>query len=102
MTLLITVLAAAVTTIVWYMKDNGNMKLGALCLIYWGASVMWFVDAVAEYIEEPTQYFTPAVQDMLNDTFLGLSAVTLGLVIWLVILLIKDPSGKIRKILSSK
>ena len=98
MTLLITVFAAAAATIVWYNTDK-ERKLGMLALMYWGASLMWFVDAVAEYIELGAEYFTPAPMDMLNDAFLGLSVVALGLVIWIVALLIKDPKGKISSIL---
>ena len=96
MTLLITIFAAIIATVVWYVKEN-DMKLGALCLMYWGASIMWFVDAVVEYLEIGAEYFTPAAEDMLNDSYLGLSVVALGLIIWLVILLIKDPKGKIKK-----
>lgn len=95
MTLLITVFAAITATIVWYLTDS-NMRLGTLCLIYWGASLMWLVDAVREYIEIGAEYFTPAAADMLNDAYLGLSVAALGLIIWLVIVLIKDPKGKIR------
>ena len=62
-----------------------------------GASLMWFVDAVVEYIELGAEYFTPAPADMLNDTFLGLSVVAFGLIIWLVILLVKDPLMVVRK-----
>ena len=39
---------------------------------------------------------------MLNDAFLGLSVVALALVVWLVILLIKDPKGSVRKALMRK
>ena len=99
MTLLITVFAAIAATVVWYVSDN-NMKLGTLCLMYWGASLMWLVDAVAEYIEMGAEYFAPSADDMLNDSYLGLSVVALGLVIWLVIVLVKDPKGKIRDLLS--
>lgn len=99
MTLLITVFAAVITTIIWYKNAESDMKLGTLCLMYWGASLMWLVDAVAEYIELGAEYFTPAVADMLNDSYLGLSVVALGLVIWLAVLLIKDPSGRIRALL---
>ena len=98
MTLLITVFAAVTATIVWY-NTTGNMKLGFLSLMYWGASLMWLVDAVAEYIEIGAEYFTPAPADMLNDAYLGLSIVALGLVIWLVMVLIKDPKSKLRKTL---
>ncbi len=101
MTLLITVFAAVISTVVWYVT-NGDMKLGTLSLMYWGASLMWLVDAVARYIEISAEYFTPAAADMLNDAYLGLSVVALGLVIWLVIVLIKDPKGKIRKTLMKK
>lgn len=101
MTLLIAVFAAIISTVVWYVTDR-DMKLGTLSLMYWGASLMWLVDSVVEYIEIGAEYFTPAAADMLNDAYLGLSVVALGLVIWLVILLIKDPKGKIRKTLIKK
>ena len=97
MTLLITVFAAIISTIVWYLHaPQSNMKLGVLCWLYWGASLMWLVDAVFEYRELRAEYFTPALEDMINDTFLGLSAVALGLVIWLVIVLVKDPKGVVK------
>ena len=97
MTLLIAVFAAVVSTIVWYTRPDSNMKLGMLSLMYWGASVMWLVDAVKEYLKSGAEYFNPAPLDMLNDAYLGLSVVALGLVIWLVAVLIKDPKGRIRR-----
>ena len=82
MTLLTTVFAAIVTTTIWYLKDNQNqMKTGTLCLMYWGASLMWLVDAVFEYAELKAEYFMPEPADMLNDFFLGISVIALGLVI---------------------
>ena len=97
MTLLITVIAAAVCTAVWYKKaPEDTMMTGVLCWLYWGASLMWFIDAVFEYMELGAAYFTPEPADMLNDTFLGLAAVALGLIIWVIILLIKDPKGVVR------
>lgn len=104
MTLLIAVFAAVITTIIWYTNDKrSQLKLGTLTLMYWGASLMWLVDAVVEYIELGAEYFTPAPADMLNDTFLGLSVVAFGLIIWIVILMVKDPLGVVRKtILNNK
>lgn len=102
MTLLITVFAAIISTVVWYIRPKSNMKLGSLCLMYWGASLMWLVDAVAEYIELGAEFFAPAASDMLNDSYLGFSVVALGLVIWLAMLLIKDPNGRIRAALIKK
>ena len=103
MTLLTTVFAAIISTVIWYKNaPKSEMKVGILCLTYWGASLMWLVDAVFEYAELGAEYFTPAPADMLNDLFLGLSAVALGLIIWLAILLIKDPRGVIKGRLLNK
>lgn len=103
MTLLITVFAAVISTIVWYKHaPKSEMKVGILCWLFWGASIMWLVDAIFEYAELGAEYFTPAPADMLNDAFLGLSVVALGLVIWLVILLVSDPKGVIKNKLFKK
>lgn len=99
MTLLITVFAAVIVTVKWYNRKNDDMKLGILLFMYWGASIMWLVDAIFEFAELREEYFTPAPADMLNDTFLGLSVVALGLVIWVVRLLITDPKGSVRRAL---
>ncbi len=63
---------------------------------------MWLVDAVFEFVEVGAEYFTPAPADILNDAFLGFSVVALGLVIWLVILLVKDPKGVVKSALLKK
>ncbi len=97
MTLLITVFAAVIATYKWYTRKDDSLMLGTLAFMYWGASLMWLVDALFEYAELKTAYFTPEPADMLNDAFLGLSVVALGLIIWIVRLLIKDPRGVVRK-----
>ena len=103
MTLLTTVFAAVIATVVWYKTaPKSNMKLGTLSLMYWGASIMWFVDAIFEYAELKAEYFTPAPIDMLNDFFLGLSVVALGLIIWIAVLLISDPKGVVKSVLFKK
>ena len=103
MTLLVSVLAAVDCTVIWYKNaPKDDMKVGVLCLMFWGASLMWLVDAVFEYAELKAEYFTPAPADMLNDLFLGLSVVAFGLILWLVILLIKDPKGVIKAKLFKK
>ena len=97
MTLLVTVFAAIICTILWYKKaPNDDMKLNVLCFMFWGASIMWLVDAIFEYAELKAAYFAPALEDMVNDLYLGLSVVALGLIVWLVILLIKDPKGVVK------
>lgn len=103
MTLLITVFAAVISTIIWYKNaPQDKMKVSILCFMYWGASLMWFIDAVFEYAELKAEFFTPALEDMINDAYLGASVVALGLVVWLVILLVKDPQGRVKAALVKK
>ena len=103
MTLLTTVFAAIICTIIWYKgAPKSEMKVGILCFMFWGASLMWLIDAFFEYAELGAEYFTPAPIDMLNDLYLGLSVVALGLIIWLIILLVKDPKGVVKEALLKK
>ena len=103
MTLLTTLFAAIISTVVWYKNaPNNEMKVSILCWLYWGASLMWLIDAVFEYVELGAEFFTPALADLVNDFVLGLSVVALGLVVWLVVLLIKDPKGVVKASLFKK
>ncbi len=98
MTLLITVFAAILVSMKWYKDDMARkLEFGSLALMLWGASLLWLCDAVTEYLELGADYFTPALEDMINDSFLGLSVVALAFIIWFVRLLIKDPMKRIRK-----
>ncbi len=97
MTLLITLFAAVFATVKWYVREDDSMRLGTLCFMYWGASLMWMVDAAFEYVDLGEKFFTPEPADMLNDAYLGLYVVALGLVIWLVRLLVADPKGAVRR-----
>ena len=102
MTLLITVIAAIVSTVLWYSLPESKMRIGSLALMYWGAALMWFVDALVEYIEVGAEYFSPAFADAANDAFLGVCVVVFGLMLWLAGVLLKDPSGRIRRALAEK
>lgn len=103
MALLIAVFAAVICTVIWYKNaPQDTLKVSILCWLYWGASLMWLVDAVFEYAHLGAEYFSPAPADMLGDAYLGLSVIALGLIIWLVILLIKDPKGAVRAALTKK
>ena len=103
MTLLVTVFAAIICTVLWYKKaPQDEMKTSVLCFLYWGASIMWLVDAIYEYADLGAEFFAPAPVDMLNDLFLGLSVVALGLIVWLVVLLVKDPRGVIKGMFQKK
>ena len=47
MTLLVTVLAAVISTAVWYSSEKArSLKVSSLMFMYWGAALMWLVDAV--------------------------------------------------------
>ena len=94
MTLLISMTAAIVSTVVWYFNYPKSKKacIGYLCFMYWGATIMWIGDAIIEYLDQGAEYFT---------AFLGFSAVVLGLLIWLVIVLVKDPNRVLSRIVKS-
>ena len=103
MTLLITLIAAVCATLVWYFNSNRDKyKLGTLSLMYWGAGLMWFVDFVFEYAELKADYFVQEFADILNDSLLGITVVALGLIIWVAILIIKDPNKVIENKLTKK
>ena len=103
MTLLVTVFAAIICTVLWYKKaPQDEMNIRVLCYLYWGASIMWFVDAIYEYADLGAQFFAPAPIDLLHDLFLGLSVVALGLIVWLIVLLVKDPRGVIKGMFQKK
>lgn len=103
MTLLTAVFAAVTSTLIWYKSETAReLKVGVLCWMFWGASFMWLGDAIFEYMELQAEYFAPAPTDMLNDFFLGLSVVALAMIIWTVVLLIKDPKGVVKEHLFKK
>lgn len=103
MTLLVTMLATVVVTLIWYCNEKARqMKIGLLCYMFWGASIMWFVDAIFDYAELREDYFTPGLTDMVNDLFLGISVIAFALTIWSVILLIKDPAGVVKDTLKKQ
>ena len=96
MTLLICVFAAIIATVKWYKRKDDSMMLGVPCICFWGASLMWLGDAIFGYIEDGAAFFEPEAAEMLNDAYLGFSVVALGLILWLVILLVKDPRGVVK------
>ena len=102
MTLLICVFAAIIFTVKWYQRKDDSLMLGVPCVLFWGASLMWLGDAIFGYIEDGAAFFEPEAAEMLNDAYLGFSVVALGLILWLAILLIKDPRGVVKASLRKK
>lgn len=61
---------AVIATVIWYRDAPENhFMVGPLCWMYWGASLIWFVDAIFEYAELGAAYFTPAPAELLNDLY---------------------------------
>lgn len=89
MCLIITVIAAIAATIVWYFKLNERKyKMGALSLMYWGASIMWFVDGIFAAAGGESFFNISA-----DDALLGVVIVICGLIFWLISLLVSDPKN---------
>ncbi len=87
MCLLITLLAAVISSIVWYVNAPDNkLRLGTLSLMYWGAALMWTVDGFFVLAEGE-----PFLDLSANDALLGLVIVICGLAAWLLTLLHSDP-----------
>ncbi len=96
MWLILTSLAAIVTTIIWYVKAPGDKyKLGLLSLMFWGATLMWLVDHVMAYLTEGGEFF----EINLDATLLGISVIILGLLVWEIVLLLSDPKGVLKRAL---
>ena len=97
MTLVVTLLAAAIATIAWYAAGpKSTMKIGALALMYWGAGLMWVVDGIACLAEGEAFIEIADTAAMLDDAILGGVVVVAGLVAWAIYLLIKDPKDTLR------
>ena len=95
---IITALAAIVATIVWYVNaPEDKYKLNLLCFIFWGATLMWFVDHVMAFLIEGGEFF----EITLDATMLGVVVVLFGLIVWLIALLISDPKKVFHKLLKN-
>ena len=86
MWLITTSLAAVITTAVWCIKDpEGKFKLGFLSFLFWGATLMIFVDHLMGYIIERGEF----LEINPDAALLGLVLITVALVIWAIALLLK-------------
>ena len=99
MWLMITAFAAIVSTVIWYVSAQRDAyKLGLLSLAFWGATIMWLVDHIMAYLTEGGEFF-----ELNQDaTMLGVYVILLALIFWLLILLISDPKGVLRKLIRSR
>jgi hypothetical protein len=95
MWLILTAVAAIVTTVIWYINaPEDKYKVGLLSLAFWGATVMWLVDHIMAYVAEGGEFF-----ELSQDaTMLGMSVIVFALLMWLLVLLIIDPKGVIKRV----
>lgn len=102
MTLVITFLAAAIVTAIWYSKTpNDTMRFGTLALMYWGAALMWCVDGIAGLVAGEGFIEIADTAAMLDDAILGFVVVAIGLAAWAIYLVVKDPKRALRKSLAN-
>jgi hypothetical protein len=83
-TLLIAAAAAVLVTVLRFSRPGASppSRLGSLALIYWGATLMWCVDALVE----GGDFFAFGDRGaMTDDSLLGLAVVVLGLGAWLIV-----------------
>lgn len=98
MCLMMTALAAVITTLVWYFKvQDRKLMLGTLALMYWGATLMWFVDGIF-CVAGGEPFFDLS----LNDAMLGFLIVICGLIAWVVMLMVRDPKNVWQKLKLNK
>ncbi|MCF7878501.1 MAG: hypothetical protein K9L95_03430 [Candidatus Omnitrophica bacterium] len=95
MYLIITILAAIVATIIWYVKaPQDEYKLSLLSLILWGAALMWFIDHLVAYLREGGQF----LEISLDAALLGLFVVIFALLVWEIVLLVSDPKKVFKRL----
>lgn len=86
MCLILTIVAAVLTTFAWrFMFTDKKYMLSRLALMYWGASLMWSVDGIFS-IAEGEGFFNLT----LDDTYLGIVVVFSGLAVWAIMLVTRE------------
>ncbi|OYT38098.1 MAG: hypothetical protein B6U89_06340 [Desulfurococcales archaeon ex4484_58] len=94
MWLLILSYAALIATILWYRNaENDEYMLKFLSTILWGASIMFFIDHIYGWINEGKEFFEISI----DAAILGFTLLYIALLLWLTILLIKDPKRVFKK-----
>jgi len=92
MWLIILAFAAAIATPLWYrMAEDDKYLLKLLCLILWGVTIMVFVDHLMSFLRKGGEFLemTP------EATVLGFVMLIVALIIWEIVLILKDPKGVI-------
>lgn len=94
MWLLVLAFSSVLSTAIWYSQaENDRYMFKLLSLILWGATIMVFVDHTIGYLMEGGEFFELTI----DATVLGLVLLIVGLGVWEIILLLKDPKDVLRR-----
>lgn len=92
MWLIILAIAAVTTTVLWYFKDDGKYRLNVLSLIFWGATIMVFVDHAMGIAEDALAgHEVEFIEVSLPAFMLGIFLVCIGTALWELYLIVKNP-----------
>ncbi len=98
MWLLTMLFMAVISTLIWYIWENGDKyRVDILVLVSWGTVIMVFADHLMGYIEEGVFLDTSS-----NALLLGFLLAIFALLLWAIALIIKDPKEKIWKRLKAE
>lgn len=90
MWLIILSFSAVITTALWYsMAENDKYMLKFLSVILWGSAIMVLVDHVMGYLMEGGEF----IEISTEATILGFTMLLAALIIWEIVLMLKDPRG---------
>ncbi len=93
MWLITSFIAAVIATILWYASDENKYRLDVLALIFWGTTIMVFVDHLIGFLNGD-EFLDMSASALL----LGIVMVFFGVFIWEIWLMFKDPKGKIFRV----
>ena len=92
MCLIITAVAAEISTLIWYLNDNRKeLKLAMLMYMFFGATIMWLIDGF--YCLAEGEAFLDLSAD---DAALGVVVVICAVAVWLVALIVSGARDKIK------
>ena len=96
MWLIASAIAAIIATTLWYFKDDGRYKLEVLSLIFWGTTIMVFVDHAMGYFNDVIAAGLEGgefVEVSWQAFMLSILLVCIGIGLWQAYLIYKYPKN---------
>lgn len=94
MWLITSAIAAVTATMLWYFKDDGRYKLDVLSLIFWGTTIMVFVDHMMGYFNDVIAAGLESgefVEVSWQAFMLSILLLCIGIGLWEAYLIYKNP-----------